>query len=230
MVLPVSDEVIDLHRALEKLTPRQRQLIDLRFQQEMTLAEAGEVLGVSGARVRQIEQGALIALRRAMRRKRMVAEVHEGSRELSFADQLREYGKHREAVAKADAERAALVAARQTSQRAAMTIAAQRSVEERLLAAEAEWRRLRSVEDAETRAAMIGRPFKEAWGEGVVIRVVEAGVSVRWNNYPAAPLAPVLLSPSAVINVGPFLARSLCGKGFAEPLTDEDHELMWARH
>lgn len=52
-----------LRDALPRLSDRQRDVLNLRYRDGLTLAEAGERLGVTRERVRQIEAGALRELR-----------------------------------------------------------------------------------------------------------------------------------------------------------------------
>ena len=54
-----------LNSAMEKLTPRERQIISSRFlgDERVTLAEIGQVFGVTKERIRQIESKALAKLR-----------------------------------------------------------------------------------------------------------------------------------------------------------------------
>jgi len=52
-----------LARAIERLPERERQILALSYQQELTLAEIGEVLGVSESRVCQLRSLALSRLR-----------------------------------------------------------------------------------------------------------------------------------------------------------------------
>ncbi len=52
-----------LDGAIEKLLPREQEIIDLRFTQELTLEEIAKVTGVTRERVRQIEMRALRKLR-----------------------------------------------------------------------------------------------------------------------------------------------------------------------
>ncbi len=63
-----ADLSVRLEAALDQLQPRERQVLRLRFgldhRHERTLTEAGEVLGVSRERIRQIEAVALAKLRR----------------------------------------------------------------------------------------------------------------------------------------------------------------------
>lgn len=59
-----------IERALKHINPRQRVVLTLRYglldQQEMTLEEVGEVLGITMERVRQIEERALSEVRKAL--------------------------------------------------------------------------------------------------------------------------------------------------------------------
>lgn len=61
-----------LARALEDLPERERQIIALSYEQELTLAEIGAVLGVSESRVCQLRSLALSRLRATLRPARQV--------------------------------------------------------------------------------------------------------------------------------------------------------------
>ena len=52
-----------LSSVLERLSPRRRDVLRMRFEDGLTLDEAGKVLGITGFRVRQIEEDALRRLR-----------------------------------------------------------------------------------------------------------------------------------------------------------------------
>lgn len=244
VVAPDEEDVAAAHEqrrtlaaAMLSLTPREERVVRMRFGEEATYQDVGEVLGVTGARARQIELKALAKLRRTLTRKPLpVVDVTPG-RELTFSDKLRAYGKHRQRLA----DRARMAEATNVQERRVQAPAPPQpqgyrivpwwELEERIerareqLAFE-EWRversRRMSAEALDLRASLLGCPFRSAWGEGVVIKIVEWGVTVRWNNFPAAPLAPEPLQSGAAINVGVFLARSLCAKGFAKPLTEAD--------
>jgi len=57
-------EMIDFtHEALDKLTVNQRKVLTMRFMEEKTLQQCGEVMNCTRERVRQIEQKALRILR-----------------------------------------------------------------------------------------------------------------------------------------------------------------------
>jgi RNA polymerase sigma-70 factor (sigma-E family) len=60
------DERIDLERALELLTPRQRAVVVLRFFEDRTEADTAEALGVSTRLVRSQTDAAVAALRAVM--------------------------------------------------------------------------------------------------------------------------------------------------------------------
>ncbi len=60
-------ETIDMTRYLAVLTPKERQVIELRFWKDKTLEEIGRVLNVQKEWVRRIESRALIKLRLALR-------------------------------------------------------------------------------------------------------------------------------------------------------------------
>ncbi len=52
-----------LDGAIEKLLPREQEIIDLRFTQELTFEDIGKVMGITRERVRQVEAKALNKLR-----------------------------------------------------------------------------------------------------------------------------------------------------------------------
>ena len=56
-----------LARAIEQLPERERQILALYYEQELTLAEIGEVIGVCESRVCQLRSLALSRLRTALR-------------------------------------------------------------------------------------------------------------------------------------------------------------------
>jgi RNA polymerase sigma factor FliA len=56
-----------LARAIEKLPPRERHILAMYYQQEMTLAEIGEVIGVGESRVSQLRSLAISRLRSSLR-------------------------------------------------------------------------------------------------------------------------------------------------------------------
>jgi RNA polymerase sigma factor FliA len=56
-----------LARAIQELPERERQILSLYFQEEMTLAEIGQVIGVGESRVSQLRSLALSRLRSALR-------------------------------------------------------------------------------------------------------------------------------------------------------------------
>ena len=56
-----------LARAIEKLPPRERHILAMYYQQEMTLAEIGEVIGVGESRVSQLRSLAISRLRTSLR-------------------------------------------------------------------------------------------------------------------------------------------------------------------
>jgi RNA polymerase sigma factor for flagellar operon FliA len=55
-----------LARAIEELPERERQLLALYYYEELTMKEAGAVLGVGEARVSQLHSAAIIRLRARM--------------------------------------------------------------------------------------------------------------------------------------------------------------------
>ncbi len=56
-----------LSRAIETLPPRERHILAMYYQQEMTLAEIGEVIGVGESRVSQLRSLAISRLRTSLR-------------------------------------------------------------------------------------------------------------------------------------------------------------------
>jgi RNA polymerase sigma factor for flagellar operon FliA len=56
-----------LARAIEQLPERERQILALSYQEELTLAEIGEVIGVGESRVCQLRSQAIARLRTALR-------------------------------------------------------------------------------------------------------------------------------------------------------------------
>jgi RNA polymerase sigma factor for flagellar operon FliA len=56
-----------LARAIEELPERERQLLSLYYYEELTMKEAGAVLGIGEARVSQLHSAALVRLRARMR-------------------------------------------------------------------------------------------------------------------------------------------------------------------
>jgi RNA polymerase sigma factor for flagellar operon FliA len=56
-----------LVRAIQKLPPRERQILAMYYQQEMTLAEIGAVIGVGESRVSQLRSLAISRLRASLR-------------------------------------------------------------------------------------------------------------------------------------------------------------------
>ena len=63
-----------LARAIEKLPPRERHILALYYEQEMTLAEIGEVIGVGESRVSQLRTQAISRLRTSLREMLGIAE------------------------------------------------------------------------------------------------------------------------------------------------------------
>jgi RNA polymerase sigma factor (sigma-70 family) len=66
-----------LECALNDLTPRQRQVLDLRYNESMTLEEAGAELNLSRERIRQIEEKALKRLRHPSRQRNLMPAYEE---------------------------------------------------------------------------------------------------------------------------------------------------------
>ena len=62
-----SDVVGTMRKAMKTLTARERQVLHMRLGECMTLEECGEVLGVTGQRVRQVEAKALRKMRHPSR-------------------------------------------------------------------------------------------------------------------------------------------------------------------
>ena len=56
-----------LARAIEKLPPRERHILEMYYHQEMTLAEIGEVIGVGESRVSQLRSLSISRLRTSLR-------------------------------------------------------------------------------------------------------------------------------------------------------------------
>ena len=57
-------QVERLSKALRQLTPSQREVIGLRFFAGLSSAEVGEILGKSGAAVREMQRAAIEKLRK----------------------------------------------------------------------------------------------------------------------------------------------------------------------
>jgi RNA polymerase sigma factor for flagellar operon FliA len=64
-----------LAAALEELTARERQLLALYYEEELTMAEVGAVLGVGESRVSQLRSLALSRLRTSLRL-RLAGQTH----------------------------------------------------------------------------------------------------------------------------------------------------------
>jgi RNA polymerase sigma factor for flagellar operon FliA len=62
--------------ALEELPERERQVLALYYEEELTMAEVGEVIGVSESRVSQLRSLALSRLRASLRKALGLAEKH----------------------------------------------------------------------------------------------------------------------------------------------------------
>jgi RNA polymerase sigma factor for flagellar operon FliA len=65
-----------LARAIEQLPPRERQILALYFEEELTLAEIGQVIGVGESRVSQLRSLALSRLRSTLRQSLGLAGEH----------------------------------------------------------------------------------------------------------------------------------------------------------
>ena len=65
-----------LARAIEKLPPRERHILAMYYQQEMTLAEIGEVIGVGESRVSQLRSLAISRLRTMLRETLGIRQEH----------------------------------------------------------------------------------------------------------------------------------------------------------
>ena len=57
-------ERIAVQEALDKLKEKERQVLELRYFQEKTQAEAAALIGISQAQVSRLEKGALLKLKR----------------------------------------------------------------------------------------------------------------------------------------------------------------------
>lgn len=56
---------------IDRLPPRERQVLALYYREELTMREVGEVLGITESRVSQLHSGAVLRLRAALRRQRV---------------------------------------------------------------------------------------------------------------------------------------------------------------
>ena len=65
-VVERNSQIEILSRALERLTPAQREVIGLRFFAGLSSAEVGTILGKSGGAVREMQRAGLVTLRRLM--------------------------------------------------------------------------------------------------------------------------------------------------------------------
>ena len=65
-----------LAHALEELPERERQVLALYYDEELTMAEIGEVIGVSESRVSQLRSLALSRLRASLRKSLGLPERH----------------------------------------------------------------------------------------------------------------------------------------------------------
>ncbi len=64
-----------LTQCIDTLPDRERQVLALYYYEELTMQEAGQVLGVTESRVSQIHSSAIIRLRAALRRRRLDADL-----------------------------------------------------------------------------------------------------------------------------------------------------------
>jgi RNA polymerase sigma factor for flagellar operon FliA len=62
-----------LGRVIEGLPEKERQVLALYYYEELTMQEAGKVLGVSESRVSQIHSSAMLRIRTGLRRHRVAA-------------------------------------------------------------------------------------------------------------------------------------------------------------
>jgi RNA polymerase sigma factor for flagellar operon FliA len=62
-----------LGRMIDKLPPKERQVLALYYYEELTMQEVGKVLGVTESRVSQLHSSAVLHLRVELRRQRMDA-------------------------------------------------------------------------------------------------------------------------------------------------------------
>ncbi len=60
-----------LGRLIERLPMRERQVLALYYQEDLTMQEVGRVLGLTESRISQIHSSAILRLRTAMRRRRL---------------------------------------------------------------------------------------------------------------------------------------------------------------
>ena len=64
---PIKELKLHLARAIEELPERERQILAMYYQEELTLAEIGEVIGVCESRVSQLRSLAVSRLRTLLR-------------------------------------------------------------------------------------------------------------------------------------------------------------------
>ena len=58
------DQIVGLEYALSQLTERERQILSMRYQERKTLKQIGEVIGVTGERIRSQEHRGIYRLRK----------------------------------------------------------------------------------------------------------------------------------------------------------------------
>ena len=63
----MAEQRATLDRLLRTITPREREVLRLRFEEDLTQAEIGEIVGVSQMQVSRIIRQAVTRLRRAAR-------------------------------------------------------------------------------------------------------------------------------------------------------------------
>jgi len=75
-----------LGRIIDGLPERERQVLALYYYEELTMREAGEVMGITESRVSQIHSSAILRVRGALRRQRLAASELMISRAASAGD------------------------------------------------------------------------------------------------------------------------------------------------
>jgi RNA polymerase sigma factor for flagellar operon FliA len=78
-----------LARAIEELPERERQLLALYYYEELTMKEAGAVLGIGEARVSQLHSAAIIRLRARMA-ELLNAQVSAGAQKEPMPERVHE--------------------------------------------------------------------------------------------------------------------------------------------